>query len=350
MKSKTFILSAISLVLVALIAIGGINIIIDPLFIYHKPLFGLKPVITSERYQNAGIAKNFEFDNVIIGNSMCENFKPSDFKNCFEGTTVKLTASGSHALDWTYILEILKSRNNQPKNIVMNFDPYILEASPYETKHYLPMFLYDNNPFNDVNYLFNFSIFKKYTFNSLLSNLNNDIQDIDTLFVWDDGVTKGKDFVLSNYERPEIVSEPPDINDAIALAKENINLLIPYFDSMPETEFILFVSPFSVVYWDNQTRLNKIEMWEKVYFEIFEILVNYENVHLLFWTDTEMLETISDLDNYKDLSHFVPEISLEIVERIDSLTGKLTSANYSDEIVKFFDYIKQYDYESIFEE
>lgn len=349
MKPKTFILSVISLVLAALIGIGGITIIIDPLFIYHKPLFGLEPVITNERYQNAGIAKKFDFDNVIIGNSMSENFKPSDFKNCFEGTTIKLVASGSHAIDWTYILEILKNRATQPKNIVMNFDAGVLESSPYETKHYMPTYLYDDNPINDVNYLFNFSILKEHTFKTLRANKNKDIPDIDTLFVWDDGITRGKKIVLSDYDRSEIVSESPDIDAAIGLAKENINLLTPYFDSMPETDFILFFSPFSMVYWDNQIRLNKIEMWEIVCSEIFSILTNYENVHLLFWTDDEMLEIITNLDNYKDSTHYVSEISLKIVDRISNLTGKLTPENYSNEIVKFFDYIRQYDYESIFE-
>lgn len=348
MKSKTFILSAVSLVLVALLAVSGITIAIDPLFIYHKPWFGLEPVITSERYQNAGVAKNFDFDNVIIGNSMCENFKPSDFKNCFEGTTVKLTASGSHALDWTYLLKILKNKENQPKNIVMNFDDGILKASATETKHYLPTFLYDDNILNDVNYFFNFSILKDYTFKSVRANLKNDIPDIDTLFVWDHQVSKGKEFILSKYNRPDIVNTSPDIDAALNLAKENINLLIPYFESMKETDFTLFFSPFSIVYWDEQTRLNKIDLWKTAYSEICELLVEYDNVHLLCWTDDEMMNIITNLDNYKDTTHYISNVSLEIVDRISRQEGKLTKQNYIYEIEKFFDFISNYDYEQIF--
>ncbi len=347
MKSKNFIISAISLVLAALIGIGGITMLIDPLFLYHKPLFGLEPVITNERYQNAGVAKNFDFDNAIIGNSMCENFKLSDFESCFNGTTMKLTASGSHAIDWTYLLEIFKNRDEQPQNIVMNFDTDILAASATKTKHYLPDYLYDNKILNDINYLFNFSILKDHTFKTIRYNLNNNIPDINTVFVWDQGII-GKEQVLSLYDRPVETNVKPNIESALNLAIENINLLIPYFESMKETEFTLFFSPFSIVYWDEQTQLNKIELWKSVFSEIFNILIDYDNVHLFFWTDDEMMNIITDLNNYRDDTHYTSEISLEIVNRISNQEGKLTKQNYLYEIEKFFDFISTYDYEQIF--
>ncbi len=234
-------------------------------------------------------------------------------------------------------------------NIVMNFDPFIFDSSSTETKHYLPTFLYDNNPLNDVNYLYNFSILKKYTLNSVHANLHNEIPEIDTLFVWeDDGVKRGKKFVLEHYNRPNKTDIIPNTDITMSLAKENINLLLPYFDSMKNTEFFLFFSPFSIAYWDEQYRLNKIDMWKSVYLEICKILVNYDNVHLLFWTDDNMMTIITNLENYKDTAHYVPEICPEIVDRINNLDGKLTPKNYIGEINKFFDYIIQYDYQQIF--
>ncbi len=348
MKSKSFIISVVSLALVALIGIGGINILIDPLFLYHKPLFGLEPVITNERYQNAGIAKNFDFDNVIIGNSMSQNFKPSFFEDCFNGTTVKLTAAGSHAIDWTYLLEILENSDKQPQNIIINIDPYIFDTSATETKHYLPDYLYDNNIVNDVNYLFNFSILKDYTFKTIKANLNKSVPEIDRLFVWDDDKTKAERFALSDYDRTDKVSDSPDIEEALNLAIENVSLLIPYFESMKETDFTLFFSPFSIIYWDEQNQLNKIELWKTIYSEVCKILVNYDNIHLYLWTDDAMMDIITTLDNYRDSSHYVSEISQEIVFRITNQYGKLTHDNYLDEINKFFEFVGNYDYEQIF--
>ena len=116
MKAKKYIISTIALALLALIVVGIINVLFDPLFIYHKPLFGLQPVITNERYQNAGVAKNFDYDNVIIGNSLSQNFKPSDFNEGFGGNTVKLTSAGSHTIDWRTVVRLTAPIRRSPAN------------------------------------------------------------------------------------------------------------------------------------------------------------------------------------------------------------------------------------------
>ena len=63
MNAKKFARLSITLTLVLLILVAVVQITIDPLFQYHQPWFGLKPVVTDERYQNAGIAKDFDYEN-----------------------------------------------------------------------------------------------------------------------------------------------------------------------------------------------------------------------------------------------------------------------------------------------
>ena len=113
MNAKRFARLSTSLTLVLLMLVAALQIAIDPLFQYHQPWFGLKPVVTDERYQNAGIAKDFDYENAIIGNSLSENFYVFDVEKTFGGKTVKLTAAGSHTSDWKYSLDILK--NKSPK-------------------------------------------------------------------------------------------------------------------------------------------------------------------------------------------------------------------------------------------
>ena len=45
----------------------------DPFFQYHKPLPGLKAVLTDKEYQCVGSLKNFDYDSVIAGSSVSEN-------------------------------------------------------------------------------------------------------------------------------------------------------------------------------------------------------------------------------------------------------------------------------------
>ena len=64
-----FIGSGILLMLCALVVV-----IFDPFFQYHKPLPGLKAILTEKEYQVPGTLKNFEYDSVIAGSSVAENY------------------------------------------------------------------------------------------------------------------------------------------------------------------------------------------------------------------------------------------------------------------------------------
>ena len=66
MSGKKFVRLSLIFSTILLVFIAVLNIVIDPLFQYHKPWFGLEPVIENERYQNAGVIKHFDFDNALI--------------------------------------------------------------------------------------------------------------------------------------------------------------------------------------------------------------------------------------------------------------------------------------------
>ena len=85
MSGKKFVRISLILTAAFLVLIAVVNIAVDPLFQYHKPWFGLEPVITNERYQNAGVIKHFDFDNAVLGTSLSENFIISEVNDTFGG-------------------------------------------------------------------------------------------------------------------------------------------------------------------------------------------------------------------------------------------------------------------------
>ena len=168
----------------------------------------------------------------------------SDVEILFGGKTVKLTASGSHFIDWTYLLDILEDREQHPDNILFNLDPSFFICSTKETKHELPEYLYDYDYANDIEYLLNFTLMRKYTFGSIKANLSEDIPDYNTAFMWDDGNVCGKEKVLKAYADG---SEKNNYNaELILYTDENLELIGKYFESMSDTEFVFFYSPFSI--------------------------------------------------------------------------------------------------------
>ena len=86
----TIMLTIISFCLFALI-----TVYIDPLFHYHKPLQGYEYPLDNERYQNDGITRNFEYDSIITGTSMVENFKTSEANQIFGADFIKVPFWGS---------------------------------------------------------------------------------------------------------------------------------------------------------------------------------------------------------------------------------------------------------------
>ena len=348
MNSKKTIIATFSLLLCALLVMGTINVVIDPLFQYHKPWFGLEPVVTNERYQNAGIAKNFNFENVILGNSMCENFLVSDVEEVFGGKTVKLTASGSRMLDWSYLLKILSERKNPPKKILVNLDFGFIDSSYKKTRHELPFFLYDDNPFNDVEYLFNFTLLRNYTYEAINANINDSVPDYNTVFGWFDETKNGKDKVIDSYFR-NTQNNPYRFSEEI-YTDGNLRLLKKSVESMPDTQFVFFISPYSVLNWKDIVENGYWDEYKKEFEKIITFMLQYKNISVYAWADDEIFDIISDLDNYRDEMHYGAHINKEILIRIDRGIGLLPAnkEKWQPVLDKYFDYFENFDYESIF--
>ena len=347
MNSKKIVTATFSLLLSALLVMGTINFAIDPLFQYHKPWFGLEPYIVNAHYQGAGIAKNFEFDNVALGNSLSENFVVTDLDEALDGKTAKLTSSGTYVFDWTFLLNILADRSKQPERILMNMDPnFFVKESKRDTTPF-QKFLCDNNYLNDVEYLYNFTLTKNYTFRSIDANINNSIPDHNLLFMWDGGDACGKEIALKNYY---IDKEKGEWGSCI-YTDSNLELLKEYFIRMENTEFIFFCSPYSVLFWYDIIERGLFQEYKEAYEKCFEFMSQFNNVSVYFWTDSAMKNIISDLENYKDSYHYGAHINKIILERIGNNEGLLPKkeSEWQPLLDDYFNYLENYDYQNIFD-
>ena len=348
MSGKKFVRLSLIMTAAMLAFVAAVNILIDPLFQYHKPWFGLEPVITNERYQNAGVIKHFDFDNAILGTSLSENFRVSEVNDTFGGGSAKLTMYGSSIYNMTYQMELMKKRENKPKIIMSDISPLLFEASSDTLRNPLPTFLYNNTPLDDAEYWWNFSILNDFTFQEVMLNINHSVPDYDTVFVAEESRNGGKEIALSRYGRPTVSTESVDAENYLILERKNLALFTQYFDVMHETEFVFFMAPFSMLYWDEQTRLNRISTIKAAYLEACEILTSNDNVKIYLWTDEAMLSVMSDLDNYGDMYHYSAQVSAELLRRIKADQGIVTKENYQAQVDSFFNFIESFDYESMF--
>lgn len=117
---------------------------------------------------------------------------------------------------------------------------------------------------------------------------------------------------------------------------------------MPETTFVFFMSPFSMLYWDEQIRLDRFSTMKLAYTEACRILTSYKNVKLYMWVDDVMLETMSNLDNYIDSIHYNEQVSSDILKRIKKNQGLICCNNYQEKVNTLFQYIENFDFEKLF--
>ncbi|MEH2957501.1 hypothetical protein [Candidatus Merdisoma sp. JLR.KK006] len=92
--NKKWSIAVLGSVFLLLTVLGTVTVVVDPYFHYHAPLDSLEYPIQDERYQNDGIVKHFEYDAIITGSSMVQNFKTTEFGGLFHINAIKIPFSG----------------------------------------------------------------------------------------------------------------------------------------------------------------------------------------------------------------------------------------------------------------
>ncbi len=319
-KMKRFVVGALAALLSLLLLCAGTVFIVDPFQIYRKATF-YTPLIeyTTQVYTNAGIAKNYSYDSAIVGTSMTENALPSQYGELFGGEWIKLVTSGGTARNHAILLETA-FRTHELRRIVYDLDIYSFMAEPSSTAQDIPMYLYDANPFNDVHYLLNQDVFTRlydtWTYND--SGLTR--EDRDDMYNWAMNYEYSEDVVMRGVNLKAPAAEMWDANIFETEMNGNLNdNLIPFIEQHPETEFIIYYPPYSVMEWFTMHQKGHLDFVLNMKELITERLLPYDNVKIFDFQARE--EWVCDLNYYKDTSHHSQEINIAIAECIAAGDG-----------------------------
>ncbi|WP_051530992.1 hypothetical protein [Clostridiisalibacter paucivorans] len=329
MTYKRFFYSFLILTIGFILGIVAINYIIDPLQFYRKASF-YQPVFSEEqRYQNPALAKTYDYDTVIIGTSMTENFMSSYVDQKFGGNTLKLSISGGSARE-QYLIANKAIETGKVKRVIWCLEYSAFRGDAHRVRNdygSFPYYLYDNNPVNDIRYLLN-----KDTLMTGLKGIfvQNALKPkaLETLNNWESVATYGEDKVISSFKQFKADKNFPfkefklqDIKDSI---DEN---LLPIIDKNDDIEFFVYYPPYSILRYrffyesDPQLFYNELEM--KRY--IFDKTKGYENINIYDFQDVK--EITFDFENYKDISHHSQQINEYIIDAIVEGKHRVTEQN-----------------------
>lgn len=305
-------------------------IVFDPFFQYHKPLKGLKAVLTDKEYQCVGSLKTFDYDSVIAGSSVSENYNNGWFDQGFGCKSIKAIRSYGATADLCYLLDIAFEHQNL-KYVFYNLDPSALVADA-ETTYELtgcPMYLYDDNYINDVEYWLNKGVLMEKIPYLIANSLIGDY-DENNSYNWAQWKEFNSDMILGLYIRKPSISEMKPENYYEDILRQNLDLLTSRISAHPETEFYVFVPPYSMLWWDNIYREGDTEAYLYNMEQAMKTLLSYKNVKMFYFQNDR--EIITNLENYMDILHFSPEINHYICESLIEGKHRISPENYIQNI------------------
>lgn len=348
---KKWLLAFFALFLAALLFLGGITAVIDPYFHYHAPLEGLSYEIFYQRYQNDGIVKHFDYDALITGNSMTENFKTSELDALFGTNSIKVPYSGASLKELDMNVRAALEHNGDIRMVVMGLDygSFIQDKDymAYSDEDY-PDFLYDENPFNDVKYLFNKSILK--TSLDVISRTRAGLPTtgFDEYSAWPADTVYGREVTFAQYQRLWDSGEEHHLNDErMALLTGNIaQNILETAKANPQVEFYYYFPPYSLLFWDKQDRGGVLELQLEAERVVIEMLLQQENIRLFSFLDD--FELAADFSRFKDYIHHDPQVNSHILRCMADGLHELTADNYEDYCSRMLEHYGTYDYDSLF--
>lgn len=345
MKAKQWNVLVIGGAMFIFLVLAASTILIDPFLHYHGPLSFLEYPLKDERYQNDGIARHYQYDSIITGTSMSQNFKCSEFDELWDANSVKMAYSGATFHELNDNLRRAFSYHPEIKYVLCSLDGNRLNISAQEDEYTgYPEYLYDENIFNDVNYLLNKEVVPKTLAVINYTRAGEMTPDRDMYGNWSQYMSFGSEAVLKDFTPlPVSDEEIPITEEDVNRITENItqNLLQTALEH-PDTEFYFFFPPYSICYWDSLVRSKQIGLQLEAQKLTARLLLTAENVYVYDFSNR--LDIISNLNNYADTLHYSDSINSEILSCMREGRQELTYESvdaYYEEILLLY---KEFDY------
>lgn len=282
---------------------------------------------------------------------MSDNFRPSYFDELFGSNTVKAPFPGGKTKNFNILLELALRSNPNLKTIYMGLDLQMLDDEDAdEPRQPFPYYLYDDNPFNDISYLLNKDVLIKHTGTSVVNTLTG----IPPMTFDEYSYRHSEDFKFGRFVRrrhfrdytgndSRIINSLPR-EELLKLAKEHITLnIIPLVSSYPQTEFVFFFPPYSIVYWYDKDTEDIVAVLQYV----IEALIHYDNVSLFLPMGDP--DIVTNINNYRDAGHYCASINDYLSRCFKDGTYLLTLENYQSELDKLTEMVNEFDYLSLFD-
>lgn len=306
---KKWLISFLCIFLSAVFLVGIIAYLVDPFyqFRYDDPTY----FNNTAKFPGPGLVKNYDYDTLIIGSSMTQNFDMDLFRREL-GVSPLHIGIGGMGIDELLAYIELSEQTGKCEDYYIGIDQYMLtEAVEYRT----PEYLFNDDPVSMLRYLFCYEAWFRYipmdVAISALDHISIDLPlkirqaaDIDYLANWENDFPFGEDVVIQNYLRDDYGVSSVETE---GLYSRMMGWTDKLFENLPgdRSQYHFFFPPYSVLFWYDARNDGYFE----TYLEAKKYFVEKAREYGVDVYDFQSASFISDLNNYKDTTHYCGQIN-----------------------------------------
>lgn len=328
MNHKAWVRGLLTMLVVSVVIWITITVIVDPYFHYHKPMESLSYRLYYERYINDGIARHFDYNAMIVGTSMTQNFKTTDLEGLYGVDAIKTPFQGAGYEELSQFTMRALEYNEDIELIVRAVDLNgLTNEAGWQNYTEYPDYLYDDNIWNDIQY----TLDKNVMYQGVFSTFIRTIQGLESTTFDEYSSTNVEVGYAFDFEAGVPLDTRPASREITEEEIYNViynveYYLIPAIEAYPDVEFLLFFPPYNIEYWNAMSEIGDIDVEYAAMMLTAERLLNYPNVSLYYYYD--QYELVRDLSQYLDRLHYGSHINTQILEWMYEGTGLLTLENY----------------------
>lgn len=316
----------------AVLFLGGAALLVylvDPFFHYHEPWLGLKAVEDEKEYQIPGMLKNFAYDSVLAGSSVVMSMNTDTLDERFSCRTVKAVGGSAAAPLLDYYLDIA-FEDHEIQYVFYGLDVFSFYNAPdMQVISDDVEFLVNDNPFDDVAYLWNMDIIGT-KIPDMIAVSQDESYEEGMIYQLNKDAAVGPEGVLAMHcPGAGVMQEAKPLNYQEAYVTENINRLEARVRENPKTEFLFFFPPYSIVWWDDAYEKGLLDTYLHTLEQCMIRLLPYENVHF-YTTEFNEAATITDLYQYMDYIHGGVSVTERMAEKVGTAENEITLENYKE--------------------
>jgi hypothetical protein len=327
-----FIRNSILGACVVLAIVGALNYRVDPFLQYRIPsTYTPRFYHAFQRYENPGIARNYDFDRAIVSSSFFENVSGSEVDAAFGyGKTFNLCLAALTSYEARMLLESAFAAG-KVKEVIYNVDFNAFSGDPNRigVPVALPLYLYDERRWNDYPYLLSLATLRKSIDILAGGHEAGYSEDRDRPWDWSGAARFSATGVVEHLD-------PRDLNRRFKQPQRAVDAMMRSFDANlvplvrdhPDVKFVFVWPPYSILVWADFAQRRQLDVSLDFKRRFVAELAKHPNARIHDFQ--ERTEWIEHLDDYVDMYHFSPRISSAIVTEIAAGRERLTLENVDE--------------------